>query len=155
MTLLFEQPGLSIRECPGLIVILMRTSPDDAAFTECGVRIREVAARQHRISVLIVIPNFDGRPSATRAAQSAFARVLGDLRQQVVGTCITITVPGLKGAMIRMTVNAVLMLGKLHNPLQIQASIPASVAWLRSLPGQVPAVLGAPNLTADLQRLLT
>lgn len=155
MTPLFEQPGLSISEGPGLIVILMRTAPDDAVFAESALRVREVATRQHRLNVLIMIPKFDGRPRATRAAQAAFGKTLGELREHVVGTCITITVPGLRGAMIRMTVNAVLMLGKLHNPIQIQASVPATVTWLRSLPGQVPALLEAPNLLRDLERLLS
>jgi hypothetical protein len=155
MTPLFEQPGLSICEGSGLIVILMRASPDDAVFAECGLRVREVATRQRRLNVLIMIPNFDRKPTATRASQAAFAKTLGELREHVVGTCITITVPGLKGAMIRMAVNAVLMLGKLHNPIQIQASVPATVAWLRALPGQVPALLEAPNLLQDLERLLS
>ncbi|MDP1829808.1 MAG: hypothetical protein Q8L48_41460 [Archangium sp.] len=154
MTPLLDEPGLAIFECPGLIVILMRSSPDDAAFIESGARVREVLTRQPRINVLILIPNFDGRARASRATQAAFATLLGDLHEHLVGTCITITVPGLKGTMLRMAVNAVLMLGKLRNPIQLHGSVPATLAWLKSLPGQVPGVLDAPNLAWDLERLL-
>jgi hypothetical protein len=154
MTPLFDDPGLLINEAPGLIAILMRRSPDDAAFTECGNRIREVLTRQPRVNVVILIPNFDGETKGSRASQKAFATLLGDLREKLVSTCIAILVPGLKGTMIRMTVNAVLMLGKLRNPIQIHGTIPATVQWLRAVPGQVPGVLGAPYLTQDLERLL-
>jgi hypothetical protein len=157
MTPLFDRPELLISEAPGLIVLFMRRSPDDATFAECGKRVREVLTRQPRINVMVLISQFDGAARGSRSEQKAFATLLGELHEHLVATCITITitVPGLKGTMIRMTVNAVLMLGKLRNLIQIHATIPATVTWLRSLPGQVSALLGAPNLLQELEHLAT
>ena len=154
VTPLHDKPDLLICEAPGLITILMRRSPDDAGFAECGNRVREVLTRQARINVLILIQKFDGSAKASSGAQKTFATLLGDLHEQIVATCLTIIVPGLKGTMIRMTVNAVLMLGKLRNPIQIHATVPATVAWMKSLPGQVVGVTGAAYLQQDLERLL-
>lgn len=154
MTPLYDGPELLVSEGPGLIVLFMRRSPNDAVFTECGNRVREVLTRQARINVVILISNFDGEAGGSRAAQKAFATLLGDLHAQLVSTCIVITVPGLKGTMIRLTVNAILMLGKLRNPVQIHASIPETVTWLRSQKNQVPSVTNAPNLLQELERVL-
>lgn len=140
MRTLSDRGELLVAERAGLFVVLMRTSPDDAAFDECGARFVEVLGRQPVVSTLIIIPRFAGATRGSREHQRAYLELLAAKADQHVGTAIAIGVAGLNGMMLRLTVNAVLMLTRPKKPVMVHGSVADAVAWLRGLPGQVPAL---------------
>ncbi len=128
-----------------MLCIVMRQAPDDALFDECSRALREIKARALPVSVVILIPRFAGQMSASRAAQRAFVTDLQALGSMLVGTAIVIAEPGLKGTMLRMMVNTVmLLLVRFRAPIQIHANVPELLAWLAKLPGQSSELRSAP-----------
>lgn len=140
MHVLFDQPNLLLAERPGLFVVLMRASPDDAVFEACTAHFLETADRQNRLSTLIIIPRFDGRAGGRREKQRAFLEALGARASKHVGTAISVGVSGLNGTLLRVTVNAVVMLTRPRKPVRVHGSVADAVAWLRELPDQVDAL---------------
>lgn len=153
MTPLRDQPDLLATERPGLLVLVLRQSPNDQTFATCSAALTDVLTRQEHINTLILIPGFDGPVKATRRAQQGFAELLGAAGGQNLSTCIVVTIPGATGAMIRMTVNAALMFRKATRPIHVQRSIAAGLSWLRALPGQLAEIVDSPALEAELLQL--
>lgn len=152
MHTLSDSPGLLVAEREGLVVMLMRKSPDDLAFKACQAGVRDALTRQARLSTLILIPTFDGPTRGSREIQREFVEYLRSVSEQHLGMAIMVGVPGVKGMMVRMTVNAVLMLARPTRPVHLLASIEDAVAWLRALPGQ-SAALSGPDLVSELASL--
>jgi hypothetical protein len=92
------------------------------------------------VSTLVIIPRFDGPTRGSREHQRAYLELLAAKAAQHVGTAIVVGVAGLNGTMLRLTVNAVLMLTRPKKPVMVHGSVADAVGWLRGLPGQVPAL---------------
>lgn len=152
MRTLSDSPGLMIAERDGLVVMLMRKSPDDLSFKACEDGLRDALTRQQRISSLILIPNFDGPTRASRERQKEFVEFMQSIADRHLGMAIVVGVPGVKGMMVRLTVNGVLMLSRLTRPVHLLASIGDALTWLRALPGQ-SAALSNPELHPELLSL--
>lgn len=150
---LSDEPTLAIWELPGLLVVRMRRAPNDAEFAKCRECIKTIAARHQHFSVLIHIPIFDGPIRASRQAQADFVRSLNALEGQLTGTSIAITVQGMMGTMLRLAVNGVLLLGKLHAPIQLHPTLRASAQWLQALPSQTVDLRGNMHLADEIERL--
>lgn len=152
MNPLVERPGLTIVERPGILCIVMRQAPDDALFDECSRALRDVRTRALPVSVVMLIPRFAGQMTASRATQRAFVGDMQSLGSLLIGTAIVIAEPGLKGTMIRMMVNTVLLLlVRFRAPIQIHANVPEMLAWVAKLPGQTSELRSAPF---ELERAL-
>jgi hypothetical protein len=98
------------------------------------------------------LPRFAGPTRGSREHQRAYLELLAAKASQHVGTAIAVGVGGLNGTMLRLTVNAVLMLTRPKKPVMVHGSVPEAVAWLRGLPGQVPALHDA-NVLDELAAL--
>ena len=153
MTPLSDRPDLLAAERPGLLVLVLRKSPTNPTFEACSAALTDVLTRQERINTLILIPGFDGPVKATRGAQQSFVELLGSQGGKNLSTCIVVLIPGAKGAMIRMTVNAALMFRKASRPIHVQSNMAGGLTWLRALPGQLPEIVHSPALEAELQQL--
>lgn len=150
---LHEDPVVRIAEFSGGLVMLMRTAPTEATFAKCVECVRAVGERQAHVTVVFLLPHFDGPPRGNRDAQRALAQAIGNLQERLVGTAVVITVPGVKGAMLRMIMNSVAMMG-VRRPMKVHPTPADAVAWMHALPTQTDEVRNSPTLVADLEALL-
>jgi hypothetical protein len=71
-----------------------------------------------------------------------------------LGTAVVVGVAGLKGTMLRLTVNTVLLLvAHPKRPVQLHGSLGDAVRWLQALPGQLVEVRGDVQLVNELEKL--
>jgi hypothetical protein len=150
---LHDDPVVRIAEFSGGLVMLMRAAPTEATFAKCVECVEAVGARQAHVTVVFLLPHFDGPPRGNRDAQRALGKAISNLKERLVGTAIVITVPGMKGAMLRMLMNSAAMMG-VRMPLKIHPTPAEAVAWMRALPTQTDDVRNAQTLVADLEALL-
>ncbi|MFZ5441986.1 MAG: hypothetical protein ACOZQL_18415 [Myxococcota bacterium] len=153
MRITSDTPGLVVAEREGLLALVLRQSPDDRAFAAFSEAIADALTRQSRLSTVLLIPRFDGRTRASREAQRAFVDFMGSVADRHLGMAIVVGVEGVKGMMLRLTVNAVLMLAQLKRPVHLVASVADAVDWLKGLPEQSRA-LEAPELAHELAALM-
>lgn len=154
MDVVWDTPELTLAEREGLCVMVMRRKPDDENFARCVAHVRAVASRQQVFSTLMVFPDFDGRPTASRASQHALVETLGALASQNCGTALVVTTPGRWGSIVRAFVNTVVLLARPKKPLQTHLTLASALKWLRTLPGQLPAIRDAHGLEGEFQPLL-
>lgn len=129
----------------------MRKAPNDQNFARCEAHVRAVASRQAVFSTLMVFPDYDGMPTASRGVQKSFVDTLGALSSQNCGTALVVTTPGRWGSLVRAVIHAVLVLVRPKKPLQTHLSVEAALTWLKALPGQVPAISEATALEDELR----
>lgn len=154
MDVAWDTPELTLAEREGLCLMVMRRRPDDENFGRCVAHVRAVASRQQIFTTLMVFPDFDGRPTASRASQQALAETLGALASQNCGTALVVTTPGRWGSIVRAFVNTVVLLARPKKPLQTHLTLESALKWVKTLPGQLPAIRDAPGLEEEIRRLL-
>jgi len=127
--------GLFIIERPGLMVTATVRSPDDDAYRAITRYQLELARRDGRVSLLGVVPTFDGPMRATSAVRRECEQLVAAERARFLGMAVAITVDGITGMLLRTAIAA----------MQFRSAIPRSstartleeaVHELQSWPGQ-------------------
>lgn len=149
--MLVDQPGMLVAERAGLLVTVMRQAPDDQTFETLSQQLLRALEHQEKLASLTLIPRYAGPSRASRQRQLALANVMRAHAHRHLGAGVVITVPGVRGALIRMVVNGLGLLTTLDPAVSVFSRLEDAVDWVMTLPG--PAQDRA-QLLAELQALL-
>lgn len=145
----FASPALHAFEAEGLLVMVSLQSPDNATYRTI-VELHEAAVSRHgRVSVLVVIPRFDGPLRADRKTQEDAGARMRLLADKILGSVTAVTVPGLKGTFLRMMLTTIDLLNGTN--AHIVGSIPEAVDWVQQLADQRVSIRTAPNLVRTIE----
>jgi len=149
---LHTSPALHAYDTDGLLVMVSLQSPDNAVYRKI-VELQETAIGRHgRVTVVAVIPRFDGPLRADRQTQEEAGARMRELASHILGNVTAVTVPGLKGTFLRMILTTVDLLNGTNS--HIVASIPEAVRWLQHLPEQRPHLRDADGLARTIEVLV-
>lgn len=122
-------------EDDGLIVVITLRSPDNDMYRAIVAAQEAALARHGTLSILGIIPIFDGPLKADKQAQKEGGAAMAKYGARVLGNATAVTVGGLQGTILRLIISGIQMLqGAKGN--KITATIREAVQWLQLLPGQ-------------------
>jgi hypothetical protein len=147
--------GLLMGEVGSMVVLVPTRSPDNQTFNFIYDTVEAFAQRFAKITYLIILTSFDGQIKADLETQKKRAAGLAKWNHKFVGTAIVITVPGLKGTMIRMIATAATIFIGGTGPTKIFAKVAEAVDWVKSQPGQSADLSTDPFLAKYLEDFVT
>ncbi len=153
LTRLDAPPGLVCAEAEGLLVMVAVKSPDNALYTAiCGAQLAAVE-KWGTISVLSIVPRFDGPMKTDKATQESQGQRLAAVADKILINATAVTVAGMSGTVIRLVLTTVNMLNRTRNS-KVESSIDAAVDAVRKVPNQRPSIRDGAYLAADVKALV-
>jgi hypothetical protein len=147
-----SRPDLTLGEIGPLLVMVPKSSPDNEAFVFIQDQVEAFAARFDKFAYMLILTSFDGPPKADADTQKKQAERMGKLREKLSFTAVVITVPGLKGTMMRMIVTALTFLpGYNFGLTKIFSKVSEATEWMKTQPGLSAELTTDPFLTQSLE----
>lgn len=145
--------GLVCAEAEGLLVMVTVKSPDKPLYEAvCQTQLRAVE-KWGTVSVLSVVPRFDGPMKVDKATQEEQGKQLAAVAEKILISAMAVTVPGMPGTMIRLVLTTANMINRARNS-KVLATIDEAVEQVRKLPNQRPGIRDNHALRADVQALV-
>lgn len=153
LTRLDAPSGLFCAEAEGLLVMVAVKSPDNALYTAiCSAQLAAVE-KWGTISVLSVVPRFDGPMKTDKATQENQGKRLAAVADKILINATAVTVKGMPGTMIRLVLTTANLLNRTRNT-KVVSTVDEAIEHVRKLPNQRPPIRDDAYLAADVKALV-
>jgi hypothetical protein len=106
-----------------------------------------------RLSVVTVLCRFSGVPKIPEDFRKRTAELGKVTREQTLGSAMIYEGSGLQATVVRGMISMSQVINRLPHPVETFASDQEAIAWIGSLPNQLPTIRdGVPNLVTELRR---